>query len=231
MIDHPVSLKGREPAPQGVNTNLGAARRLAFWRWLVCLWWVTACGLTPPTMAADVPPAALRHRAELVRTSRAVWGMDAPVATFAGQIAQESGWRANVTAPDDGRGLAQFMDGTASWIAKRYPALGGPDPYNPAWAMRALVTYDLHLFKQVRGATECERMGAALKGYNAGAGYVLRAQTTSPRPEVWFGATEHIRTGQSPKNFEFSRLYPHWIIEKHQPRYVAAGFGRGVCLG
>ena len=190
------------------------------------LWWgsffSTAC-------AADVPDAALRHRAELIRTAHAEWGLDAPIATFAAQIHQESGWRESVTASDNGRGLAQFMDGTASWLVDRYPTLGRADPYNPAWAMRALVRYDRHLFDSVRGADACQQMGAALKGYNAGVGYVLRAQAKSPHPEIWFDVTEHIATGQSARNFEYSRLYPRWIIYRHQPRYVAAGFAQGVC--
>jgi soluble lytic murein transglycosylase-like protein len=190
------------------------------------LWWG---GFFSTACAADIPDAALRHRAELTRTARAEWGLDAPVATFAAQIHQESGWRENVTASDNGRGLAQFMDATASWLVGRYPALGSADPYNPAWAMRALTRYDRHLYDSVRGADACQRMGAALKGYNAGVGYVLRAQARSPQPEIWFGVTEHIATGQSAKNFEYSRLYPRWIIHRHQPRYVAAGFAQGVC--
>lgn len=182
-----------------------------------------------PVPAAEVPTAALRHRADLIRTAQAEWGLNAPTSTFAAQIHQESGWRANVTAWDNGRGLAQFMDSTAGWLVKRYPALGKPDPYNPAWAMRAMVIYDRHLFRQVQGLDDCQRMAAALKGYNAGVGYVLRAQAASPQPSVWFGVTENIPTRQSSKNFEYSRRYPHLIIEKHQPRYVAAGFGKGVC--
>ena len=182
-----------------------------------------------PLPAADMPANALRHRATLIRTAQAEWGLDAPSATFAAQIHQESTWRESITAPDDGRGLAQFMDGTATWLVKRYPALGQADPYNPAWAMRAMVRYDRHLFDQVQGVDVCQRMGAALKGYNAGVGYVLRAQTKSAEPGIWFGVTEHIQTGQSARNFEYSRLYPRWIIYKHQPRYVAAGFGKGVC--
>ncbi len=179
--------------------------------------------------AADIPQGALKHRTELIRNARAVWGLDAPVATFAAQIHQESTWRENVTAQDNGRGLAQFMDATASWLVKRYPALGQTDPYNPAWAMRAMVQYDRYLYDSVRGADTCQRMGAALKGYNAGVGYVLKAQAKSPQPDVWFGVTENIATSQSAKNFEYSRLYPRWIIDRHQPRYVAAGFGQGVC--
>lgn len=191
------------------------------------LWWGGFFG--SQTCAAEVPANALRHRATLVRTAQAEWGLNAPVATFAAQIHQESTWRESITALDDGRGLAQFMDSTAGWLVKRYPALGKADPYNPAWSMRALVRYDRHLFGQVQGATDCERMGAALKSYNAGLGYVLRAQEVSERPTVWFGVTEHIKTGQSAKNFEYSRLYPHKIIYRHQPHYAAAGFGKGVC--
>ena len=191
---------------------------------------ILASCATAPVPAAEISPMALRLRAELIRTGHAVWGLDAPTATFAAQIQQESSWRPGITAPDDGRGLAQFMDGTAAWLVQRYPALGKADPYNPAWSMRALVTFDRHLFKQVRGADECQRMAAALKGYNAGAGYVLRAQARSRQPGVWFGATEFINAGQSAKHFEYSRLYPHKIIRQHQPRFVAAGFGRGVCL-
>lgn len=151
--------------------------------------------------------------------------MAAPVS-----LAARSSWRPGITAPDDGRGLAQFMDGTASWLVQRYPALGKADPYNPAWAMRALVTYNRHIYLQVQGADECQRMAAALKGYNAGPGFVLRAQARSRQPGIWFGVTEHINAGQSAKNFEYSRLYPRKIIYQHQPRFVAAGFGKGVCL-
>ena len=212
---------------------MGRPQIVLIWRVVVC--WTLMCvllswgGFFNQACAADVPLAALKHRAELTRNARAVWGLDAPVATFAAQIHQESGWRENVTAQDNGRGLAQFMDPTANWLVKRYPVLGRADPYNPAWAMRAMVQYDRYLFDQVRGADTCQRMAAALKGYNAGVGYVLRAQAKSSQPEIWFGATEHIASGQSAKNFEYSRLYPRWIIYRHQPRYAASGFSQGVC--
>ena len=49
--------------------------------------------------AAELPQGALKHRADLTRNARAVWGLDAPVATFAGQVHQESRWRPEAVSP------------------------------------------------------------------------------------------------------------------------------------
>lgn len=171
-------------------------------------------------LAAD---PALQYRATLIREAQAVYGVGAPIPLFAGQIRQESGWRAEVTAWDNGRGLAQFMDATSAMISLKYPELGAPDPYNPRWAIRALVRYDGWLYDRVKGVDECQRWAAALKGYNAGLGYVQRAQARSAFPYQWFGETESVNAGQSAKNFEYSRLYPRWILFKHQPLYLSWG--------
>lgn len=191
---------------------------------LVCLYLIFVCWY-----AKAEPTASLKYRGILVREAHVVYGLDAPIPMFAGQIHQESHWRANVTAWDDGRGLAQFMDGTAAFVAAQYPELGRPDPYNPVWATRALVRLNAYNYARVKGVDECQRWGAALKGYNAGLGYVQQAQRKSKTPGVWFGATEYTPTRQSKKNFEYSRLYPRWIIFKHQPLYI--GWGRVVCEG
>lgn len=167
--------------------------------------------------------SALPYRATLVREAQAVYGVGAPVPMFAGQIRQESSWRPDVTAWDNGRGLAQFMDATADVIVRNYPELGAPNPYNPTWAIRALVRYDQWLYARVKGDSPCQRWAAALKGYNAGVGYVQRAQARSPTPGLWFSGTEHINAGQSAKNFEYSRQYPRWILFKHQPIYASWG--------
>lgn len=178
---------------------------------------------------AAMPTAALQYRATLTREAQAVYGVGAPIPMFAGQIHQESGWRPGVTAWDNGRGLAQFMDATTQMVVRAYPELGAPDPYNPRWAIRALVRYDAWLYARVKGGTPCERWAAALKGYNAGLGFVQRAQSHSPLPLRWFGTTEWINRGQSPKNFEYSRVYPRWILFKHQPLYT--GWGTYTCKG
>ena len=178
---------------------------------------------------AATPAAALKHRATLTREAQFVFGLNAPVAMFAAQIEQESSWRESVTTWDNGRGLAQFMDPTTDHITKLYPELGKADPYNPRWAMRALVRYDQWLVARVKGKDDCHRWAAALKGYNAGLGYVQQAQRKSPDPQTWFGVTEFVPTKQSAKNFEYSRKYPHWILFKRQSNYP--GWGVKMCGG
>lgn len=178
---------------------------------------------------AAPPPAALKYRSQLTREAQFVHGLSAPIPLFAAQIEQESGWRPGITAWDNGRGLAQFMDPTADTIVRQYPELGAPQPYNPGWAIRALVRYDQWLAKRVQGDTSCDKWAASLKGYNAGLGYVQQAQRKSDRPGVWFGATEFVLTRQSSKNFEYSRMYPRWILLKRQSNY--SGWGVLTCEG
>lgn len=191
---------------------------LAFFLALLC-----GCALAGPA------PTALKYRGELTREAQFLYGLGAPVPMFAAQIEQESGWRPGITAWDNGRGLAQFMDPTADTITRLYPELGTAQPYNPSWAMRALVRYDQWLSHQVKADAPCDRWAASLKGYNAGVGYVQQAQRKSPAPGVWFDQTEYVTTKQSAKNFEYSRMYPRWILLKRQKNYI--GWGAIVCEG
>ena len=180
--------------------------------------------LAATAQAAD---PALLYRATLIREAQAVYGLGAPVPMFAGQIRQESHWDAKITAWDGGRGLAQFMDSTAKIVSRQYPELGAPDPYDPRWAIRALVRYDSWLYQRVKGTYLCDRWAASLKAYNAGLGYVQRAQRQSSRSGSWFGVTENINAGQSVKNYTYSRAYPRWILFRHQPLYL--DWGPRVC--
>lgn len=165
----------------------------------------------------------------LTGTAHRLYGMDAPVAMFAGQMTQESGCRPGITAWDNGRGLAQFMDGTSAQVARLYPELGPPEPYSPAWAIPALLRYDGWLYARVKGADACEKWGAALTSYNGGLGYVMQAQKASADPAHWFGVTEKVPTRQNAKNWDYSRRYPRWIIFTHAPKYTS--WGATVCEG
>jgi hypothetical protein len=107
------------------------------------------------------------------------------VALFAAQVHQESGWREDARSPVGALGLAQFMPGTAAWIAHLYPAdLGDAAPLDARSALRALVTYDLWLWERLTefrddglhrpALSEANVWGATLAAYNGGLGNVRK---------------------------------------------------------
>jgi soluble lytic murein transglycosylase-like protein len=185
--------------------------------------------LCAPLLAqAAVPRDALKYRNDLIRNARAVWGLAAPVATFAGQVHQESAWRADARSHVGAVGLAQFMPSTSQWISGLYRGeLGANEPLNPAWALRALVRYDLWLYERVRVAhSPCDRFLFALSAYNGGLGWVNRRQARSPDPGD-YGVTSEINPGIHPANQRENAEYPVRIVFRWQSLYLT--WGPGVC--
>ena len=168
-------------------------------------------------------PSVNRWGSTVKREAQFVYGINAPVAMLLGQIQQESGGNPNITASDGGMGLTQFMKNTVTTIVNDHSELGPASPYNPTWAIRAQARYDRDLYDHVQGKDDCEKFAAALKSYNAGLGFVERAQKKSSNPETWFTVTEDIQVGQSQKNFIYSRWYPRIILYTHQRRYMSWG--------
>jgi len=191
---------------------------------------------TAPPATLDgrgIPATALRHRTELIRNARSVWGLAAPVAVFAAQVHQESGWRADAKSPVGARGMAQFMPSTADWLSGLFPELAANEPYNPSWALRALVTYDHYLWDRLEAVTPCDRMAFALSAYNGGLGWVRRdsrlAASRGLAPDAWWDNVEAVNAGRSVGNWRENRGYPKRILRTLTPRYVAAGYGEGIC--
>ena len=174
-----------------------------------------------------IPPQARQYLRPLTREAQRAWGLDAPVARLAGQLHQESGWRADATSRYAG-GLAQFTPDTATWIASAYPRdFGGVvAPYSPAWALRAVAVYDKHLYTRARGHTACDRWWFALRGYNGGAGHVAMEARKATDPldrhsvDAACGLSRRNRT-HCPENLS----YPRKILLRWEPAYYAAGWG------
>jgi len=181
---------------------------------------------------AQVPPSAAKYRAELIRAARAEWGMSAPVSTFAAQIHQESRWRPDARSPVGASGLAQFMPATARWLCgTRADLPPGCDTLSPAWALRALVAYDRHLFERTpRAGDDCGRMWAALRGYNGGLAHWRAEYRIAGSPDNLRDADAACGSARrSPKHCQENLGYPRRIVDRWQPIYVAAGWGAGVC--
>lgn len=183
-------------------------------------------------LAVDIPPAAHKYRADLTRSARLAWGLDAPIATFAAQVHQESNWNPRAVSRVGARGLAQFMPATADWIAGVDPALAERQPENPTWALRALTTYDRWLWDRLKADTDCDRMGMVLSGFNGGLGWVLKdkalAQASGASRNRWWGHVERFNAGRSAEAYAENRGYPVRIIKIIQPAYAA--WGPGVCV-
>ena len=184
--------------------------------------------LLPPLAYAQVPQAAQQHRALLVRTAHAAWGLDAPVAVFAAQVHQESAWRPDAVSHVGAQGLAQFMPATTRWIAGQSPELAAQQPFSPAWALRALVTYDRWLYDRTPAHyPPRDRMWVALRAYNGGLGHWQReaastglAQPTRAQVDAACG-----KARRAAVHCTENLGYPHRILVVLQPRYAAWGPG------
>jgi soluble lytic murein transglycosylase-like protein len=185
-----------------------------------------AVAIAPEASPASVPRAALPFRAGLIRTARAVWGMQAPIAAFAGQLHQESGWRPDAVSKAGAAGLAQFMPATSKWIAGLDPELKENQPFNTAWAMRALVTYDLWLFDRTpAGYSRRDRMWVALRAYNGGLGH-WQAEARNAASPARADVDAACGTAKRARSHCKENLgYPERILVALQPRYASWGAG------
>ena len=198
--------------------------KLAIWAIMLVVFitWMAWSG----SAHAQVPHAATGYRAELTRTARAVWGLEAPVATFAAQIHQESGWRPGAVSHVGAAGLAQFMPGTSRWIAEIDPSLKANQPFNSSWAMRAMVTYDRYLFERAPKAYgPRDRMWVALRAYNGGLGH-WQAEARNAAGSDRVAVDLACGTARRHRSHCVENLgYPRRILVDLQPRYAAWGGG------
>jgi soluble lytic murein transglycosylase-like protein len=155
--------------------------------------------------AEPIPRAAYNYRSTLIREARFIWGLNAPTATFGSQVHTESGWRPWARNPSRAVGLGQFMPATARSMAKRYADLSPAAPLSPQWSLRAMLRYDLEIYRMTRNGSLCQKMTATLIGYNYGPSRMYRKKL--------------------PKE---TRNYLTRIFAR-EPVYTANGFGLGSC--
>ena len=136
------------------------------------------------------------------------------------------------------QGLAQFIPSTAKWLPTVAPEVGKPQPFNPAWSLRACVVYDKYLWDHMSAMSAdksalstCDRMAFALSAYNGGAGWVNRDRSLAAKkgldPDRYFGSAETVNAGRRASAIRENRRYVAYIFER-QTAYVRAGWGPGV---
>lgn len=221
--------------PRLVGQNLPSLPDIKIRAFILCSLLVL-CAVPVYAAETTIPRAAQQYRAQLTREARAVWGMDAPVSTFAAQIHTESNWRNDTVSGAGAQGLAQFMPATAKWLPTVAPETGTPAPFNPAWSLRACVTYDKWLHDRLRpmraaSLAVCDRMAFTLSAYNGGIGWVgkdrAQAARTGRDPDRWAGHVADVNAGRSKSAIRENRRYVTLIFQR-QSAYLAAGWGPGV---
>ena len=204
--------------------------------WLVfslIMWLLALCLFAVAQASAQtrVAPAAAEYKHLLLLAAKAHTpprASGAPVATYGAQVQQESGWRPDARSKY-AQGLTQFTPATAADIARQYPMLRPPLPYDPFWAMQAMVIYMEDLRKQVTGIDECERWAFALSAYNGGIGWVNARKRISPDPQFCLFMTCDINPGITTDKQRQNQDYARRILLTLEPLYLAAGWEGGVC--
>lgn len=183
--------------------------------------------LTSPARGSAIPSAANAYQRELTRVVQQEWGLPAPVSIHAGQIHQESGWRAGVDSPVGAQGLSQFMPSTSAWIAELYPDLGQAAPYSPGWAMRAQARYNRWHWARITALDDCQHWAMTLSAYSGGLGWVYRdqrlAKAAGDNPAVWFESVEWY-TDRADWAERENRHYVRRILLDLTQRYHRAGW-------
>ncbi|MDO5623818.1 MAG: transglycosylase SLT domain-containing protein [Pseudomonadota bacterium] len=183
--------------------------------------------LTSPVAHAQVPADAARYQRLLVREAHSQWGLDAPIAAMAAQVHQESSWRPDAVSHVGARGMSQFMPATARWWCER-SGTSARDclPHNPAWALRAMVGYDKHLYDRTPPHMHrFDRLWLTLRGYNGGEGH-WRAEGRATGLAHPTRQQIDAACGQARRAAFHCREnlgYPRRILHVLQPRYAAWG--------
>jgi hypothetical protein len=219
---------------QAFDSGLGVGQRRAsngaFMRGLVVGALLAVAGIGA-CAAQAIPLQAEQHRRELVRAAQASWGMGAPIATLGAQVMVESAFRPRAVSWAGASGLAQMMPGTAADLARRYPELRPVNVFDPAWSLRAQARLmsDLVRRYQTTGANWCEIGCYALTGYNGGPGWVNKRIAMSPAPTRCMGVTRLLNPGVRASAQRENEQYPVRVLLDWEPRFVAAGWGSGMC--
>jgi len=175
---------------------------------------------------AEVPRESLKYKRELIRHSRIIWGLDAPIPLFASQIHQESTWN-HLAKSKYAKGLTQFTDSTAEWMIEIFPELKRANVFNPIWSMRAMLLYNSWLNQRIESIDECNQWAMILSSYNGGLTWLNRdkelTQTKGSNQNIWWNNVEKY-SNRADWAIKENRNYPKSIIFKHQLIYADWGY-------
>ena len=153
-------------------------------------------GFFSQACAAQPPQAALQYRDDVIRNARLEWGLSAPVADFAAQLHQESGWRPDAISPAGAQGLALIS--YDRWLWQRVSAASDCE--------RMAMT--LSGYNGGLGWVQRDRRLASQKGLDS---------------TRWFGHVATVNAGRNAASWRENRHYPQRILRELAPRYLTWG--------
>lgn len=181
----------------------------------------------------SVPSNALKYKRDFIRLARSSgFGLNANIATYAGQIHNESMWNPDATSWAGAQGLPQGMPATTKWFAKvkKYRTYA---PYSPLWSLRFYFDYMYWLYEREDGIDDCNRMAFTLSAYNGGQGWVDRdkkkAKLDGKNELDYWNGVQYYNAGRAVSSIKENREYPYKIIVRFAPLYEKAGWGTNVC--
>ena len=161
-------------------------------------------GFFSQACAAQPPQAALQYRDDVIRNARLEWGLSAPVADFAAQLHQESGWRPDAISPAGAQGLA--LVSYDRWLWQRVSAASDCE--------RMAMT--LSGYNGGLGWVQRDRRLASQKGLDS---------------TRWFGHVATVNAGRNAASWRENRHYPQRILRELAPRYLTWGGSSCVASG
>lgn len=189
--------------------------------------------------AGEIPAGARQHLPTLQAAAAEHWPGAPLPHTMAGQVEQESSWKARATLKTSrelGRGLTQLTVTYAGDGRERYNAYRDAvrwrqlaawnwqaDPYNPRYQLTYLVLRDKATFATMRRlmATDDDSWRATLVAYNAGEGRVLKrravALATGLPADRWAGGLADAH-GPAENALLYGR--PLWAAVNEYPRVI-----------
>jgi len=130
----------------------------------------------PTTNPIDNPKWTTKYDVHFNKYSKRYFGVGFDWKWFKAQSITESALKENAESWVGAKGLMQVMPATYKDIQKRNTDITG-NIFDPRWNIEAGIYYDSTIYKQWKGDRSIiDRMCLMFGSYNAGIGYLLKAQ-------------------------------------------------------
>lgn len=160
----------------------------------ICFAFSITCGL--PLAYAQWPRAANEHRQTFAKAFRRCGESYDLRHLLAGQLEQESSFRADAVSNAGARGLGQFLTGTEEDMKRWYPELlKTGSAFDPQWAITATCLYMKRLRGHLSGGYLPDSHGIAARSFNGGHYHTLQERKAARRD------------GEDPNNYDILTGY------------------------